>query len=89
MTIYVSIHTNLNLSGVQKFTYLKAQLEGDGLSFTETTYSVALLEDRYAQTHKLIKAHMKAFLEMPSLTNSFASLHVFYDSVGCHIRELS
>jgi len=28
-SFYTTIHTNPNLSGVQKFSYLKAQLEGD------------------------------------------------------------
>ena len=96
-SFYVSIHTNHNLSGIQKFTYLKAQLEGDaaraiaGLPLTEANYahSIALLEDRYAQTHKLIKAHMRALLDMPSPTNSLTSLRMFYDSVECHIRWLS
>jgi len=45
------IHTSHNLSGIQKFTYLKAQLEGDaaraiaGLPLTEANYahSIALL----------------------------------------------
>ena len=57
-----------NLSGIQKFTYLKAQLQGDaaqaiaGLSLTDANYihSITLLEDRYVQPHKLVNAHMKA-----------------------------
>ena len=65
---YVSIHANPNLSGIQKFTYLKAQLQGDaaqaiaGLRLTAANYvhSIALLEDRYAQPHKLVNAHMTA-----------------------------
>ena len=93
----MSIHANHNLSGIQKFTYLKAQLEGDaareiaGLPLTDGNYvhSIALLEDRYAQPHKLVNAHMKALLEMPSPTSNLASLRIFYDSVEGHIRGLS
>ena len=85
-SFYVLIHTNHNLSGIQKFTYVKAQLEGNaawtiaGLPLTEANYvhSIALLEDSYAQTHKLIKAQMRAFLDMPSPTNSLASSHIVY-----------
>ena len=96
-SFYVSIHANHNLSGIQKFTYLKAQLEGDaaraiaGLPLTDANYvhSIALLEDRDAQPHKLVNAHMKALLKMPSPTSSLASLRIFYDSVEGHIRELS
>ena len=93
----MSTHANHNLSGIQKFTYLKAQLEGDaaraiaGLLLTDANYvhSIALLEDRYVQPHKLVNAHMKALLEMPSPTSSLASLRIFYDSVEGHIRGLS
>ena len=96
-SFYVSIHANHSLSGIQKFTYLKAQLEGDaaraiaGLPLTDANYihSIALLEERYAQPHKLVNAHMKALLEMPSPTNSLDSLRIFYDSVESHIRGLS
>ena len=96
-SFYVSIHVNRSLSGIQKFTYLKAQLEGDaaraiaGLPLTDANYahSIALLEERYAQPHKLVNAHMKALLEMPSPTNSLASLRIFYDSVESHIQGLS
>ena len=95
--ILLSIHINRNLSSIQKFTYLKAQLEGDaaraiaGLPLTGPNYDqvILLLHDRYAQPHKLVSAHMKALLEMPSPTNSLASLRIFYDSVEGHIRGLS
>ena len=89
-SFYVSIHANHSLSGIQKFTYLKAQLEGDAArAIAGYTHSIALLEERYAQPHKLVNAHMKALLEMPSPTNSLASLYIFYDSVESHIRGLS
>ena len=96
-SFYVSIHANPNLSGIQKFNYLKAQLQGDaartiaGLPLTESNYvhSIALLEDRYAQHHKIVNAHMKALLDMPSPSNSLASLRMFYDSLESHIRGLS
>ena len=91
------IHANHSLSSIQKFTYLKAQLEGDaaraiaGLPLTDANYahSIALLEERYAQPHKLVNIHMKALLEMPSPTNSLASLRIFNDSIESHIRGLS
>ena len=54
-----------------------------------TLTSIALLEERYAQLQKLVIAHMKALLEMPSPTNSLASLHIFDDSVEGYILGLS
>jgi len=52
-SFYVAIHTNPNLMGIQKFSYLKAQLVGDaartiaGLPLTDTNYhhAIAILED--------------------------------------------
>ena len=63
-----AIHANPSLSGVQKFNYLKAQLQGDaartiaGLPLTEVNYqhSIALLEERFGQPHKLVTAHTYA-----------------------------
>ena len=92
-----AIHANPSLSGVQKFNYLKAQLQGDaartiaGLPLTEVNYqhSIALLEERFGQPHKLVTAHMQALLEMPSPTSNLASLQAFYDSIETHTRGLS
>ena len=92
-SFYESIHANHR----SLHTYLMAQLEGDatrailGLPLTDANYthSVTLLQVRSAQPHKMVNAHMKALLEMPSPTNSFASLRIFYDSIEGHIQGLS
>ena len=96
-SFYAAIHANTNLSGIQKFNYLKAQLQGDaarasdGLPLSDLNYmhSIALLQDRFGQLYKLVNAHMKALLNLASTTNSLASLRMFYDSVESHIRGLS
>ena len=96
-SFYVSVHANPNLSGIQKFNYLKAQLQGDaartiaGLPLTDLNYghAIALLEDRFGQHHKIVKAHMQAFLEIPAPSNTLASLRIFYDTVESHIWGLS
>ena len=96
-SFYAAIHANTTLSGIQKFNYLKAQLQGDaaraidGLPLSELNYthSIAFLQSRFGQPHKLVNAHMKALLDMPSPTNNLASLRMFYDSVESHIRGLS
>ena len=90
----MAIHTNPNLGGIQKFSYLKAQLVGDaartiaGLPLTDANYphTIAILEDRYGQHHKIVKAHMQALLEIPSPSNSLNSMRTFYDTVETHIR---
>ena len=65
---YAAIHANTTLSGIQKFNYLKGQLQGDaaraidGLTLSELNYthSIALLQSRFGQPHKLVNVHMKA-----------------------------
>ena len=60
-----AVHTNPNLTGVQKFNYLKAQLKGDairvvsGFPLTDVNYqhSITLLRERFGQPYKLINAH--------------------------------
>ena len=96
-SFHAAIHANTSLSGIQKFNYLKAQLQGDaaravdGLPLSEMNYthSIALLQNRFGQPHNLVNAHMKALLNMASPTNNLASLRMFYDSVESHIRGLS
>ena len=86
-----------NPSGIQKFNYLKAQLQGDaaraidGLPLSDLNYrhAVTLLRDRFGQPHELINAHMKALVSMTSPTSSLLSLQMFYDSVESHIHGLS
>ena len=79
-----AIHNCPALSKVQKFNYLKAQLQGDasraiaGLPLTEANYDhvIALLTQRYGQSHKIVQAHMQALLEINIPTNTLSSLQL-------------
>ena len=92
-----AIHLNPNLSGVQKFNYLKAQLQGDaartveGFPLSDQNYlhAVTILQDRFGRTHKLVAAHMRALLEMPAPSNTLNSLRMFHDTIESHSRGLS
>ena len=92
-----AIHLNPNLSGVQKFNYLKAQLQGDaartveGFPLSDQNYlhAVTILQDRFGQTHKLVAAHMRALLEIPAPSNALNSLRMFHDTIESHSRGLS
>ena len=87
-----AVHTNPALGCIQKFNYLKAQLQGDaaraiaGLPLTERNYqhSIELIENRFGQPHKLINAHMQALLDMPNPNTSLTSLRLFYDTIATH-----
>ena len=62
-----TVHQNINLTHVQRFSYLKSQLEGeaariiDGFALTHTNYAhaVDLLRERYGQKHKITQATMQ------------------------------
>ena len=85
----VAVHSNPNLSGVQKFNYLRAQLRGDatrvvaGFPITAVNYqhSIVLLRERFGQPYKLINAHMQALLKLTNATNTLSSLQSFYNTV--------
>ena len=92
-----AIHLNPNLSAVQKFNYLKAQVDGDaaktieGFPLSDQNYlhAVTILQDHFGQTHKLVAAHMQALLEVASPSNTLTSLRTFHDVINSHSRGLS
>ena len=92
-----AINSNPMLSGVQKLTYLRAQLQGDtagviaGFPLPVANYNhlIGLLQNPFGQPYKLSSAHMQAVLDLPSPTNTLTSLQHFHDSVESHIRSLS
>ncbi|XP_070556469.1 uncharacterized protein [Ptychodera flava] len=91
-----AVNDDKNLGDVQKFQYLRAQLQGEaartieGLSLTSSNYGHALqlLDERYGQKHKIISAYMKALWDMPTPTGELSSLRNFYDTLESYIRGL-
>jgi len=89
-----TVNSNSTLTGVQKLTYLRAQLRGDAsevmagfcLTNDNYTHSMALLQERYGQSQKLVTAHMRALLDLPG---TLSSLQSFHDSIEKHVRSLS
>lgn len=89
-----SVHLNISLTDVQKFNYLKSQVEGvaasaiDGFAITNANYSraVEMLRERFGQQHKITHATMQALLQFPAPTNSVQSLRHFYDKMETYIR---
>ena len=92
-----AVHSNPILSKVQKFNYLWSQLQDDaaktiaGFPLTNENYdhSLALLKERFGQSHKIVNAHMQSLLALPNPSNNLLSLRSFYDSVENHIHGLS
>ena len=92
-----AVHNSPSLSKVQKFNYLRAELQGDasraiaGLPLTEDNYddAIELLSERYGQSHKIVEAHIKALSEISSPLNTLSSLQLYYDTIQAHLRGLA
>lgn len=91
------IHSNQQLSAIQKFQYLKAVLKGDALrlvqslAVTATNYSIAwdLLKQRFDNKNFLIKQHFSALLCIsPLKKESSSALSDLADIFEKHIGVL-
>ena len=77
------------LSGVQKFNYLRTQLQGEaarvvaGFPLTDGNYlhSVEILKERFGQRQTIVNAHMQALMNLPPPKNTVTELRAFYDSI--------
>ena len=84
-----SIHKNPNLQPVDKFNYLRAELEGDasavisGLELTNSNYEVAvnLLQERFGRDELMMDAHYSALLDLPVSLNVTVKLRATYDMI--------
>jgi hypothetical protein len=69
--------THANLTDIQRFSYLKNQLDGEalrtieGFALTNSNYAcaISLLKERFGQEHKIIHATMQALLGLPAPNN--------------------
>ena len=72
-----SVDRNPNLSTIDKFSYLKALLEGSaarsvqGLALTEANYTAAtdILRERFGRKQQIISGHMDDLLRIPSCSS--------------------
>ena len=92
-----AIHTNTELSPIDKFNYLKSLLEGpasqaiQGLSLSATNYQAAveILQDRFGKTQQIISSHMDNLLKISPCNDDKAShLRSIYDKIYANIRGL-
>ncbi|XP_063404673.1 uncharacterized protein LOC134688131 [Mytilus trossulus] len=91
-----AVHYNPTLTDVQKFNYLKAQLENEaaqtiaGFSLTNANYAEAVnvLIERFGQTHKITQAHLQALLAITPPQDDLISLRMFYDKMESLVRGL-
>ena len=85
-----------NLSGVDKFNYLKSLLVGvavvAGLALTNANYekAVELLQKRFGNRQIVISSHMEALTRIPKIMSisEVKRLRSLYDTVESHVRGL-
>jgi len=91
-----SVHLNAGLTGAQKFTYLAGQLKGsamamvEGYTLTDANYVsvIAVLVKRFGNDARRAATLQSELLELPSPSNSAASLRAFHNSVERICRQL-
>ena len=93
-----SIHTNLELSDIDKFNYLHSLLEGSaadsisGLSLTASNYSeaIAILKRRFGNKQQVVNRHMDLLLELEPVFSmrDLKKICHLYDQVEGHVRNL-
>ncbi|XP_060846095.1 uncharacterized protein LOC132925744 [Rhopalosiphum padi] len=91
------IHTNSNLTPIQKFFYLRSSLNGDAANCIKNFETTAInyehawktLTARYNNEKLLIQCHVKDICELNVVKdNSSDSLRMFSDSLRTHISAL-
>ena len=93
-----SVHTNSELSDIDRFNYLHSLLEGpaadavSGLSLTTANYAeaIAILKKRFGNRQQVVSKHMYLLLELEGVTSlrEFKRLRHLYDQVEGHVRSL-
>ena len=86
------IHRNPNLQPVDKFNYLRAELERNasaGLELTNSNYEVAvnLLQERFGR-ELMTDAHYSALMDLPVSLNVTVKLRATYDMIEKHLCSL-
>lgn len=91
------INSNEDIMDVQKLHYLRSSLRGNAkdlilsLDITSQNYAVAweLLKNRYDNKRLIIKNHVRALFDVPSITRECSSgLRKILDTTERHIRAL-
>jgi len=91
------IHDNRSIDNIQRLQYLRASLTGDAkslvgsLEVSAANYRVAwdLLKERYDNKRVIAQNHIKAILELPSMTRENAGkLRQIADGASRHLRAL-
>ena len=91
-----TIHKDPTMPPINKFNYLRTQLEDralksiEGLELTNANYETAitLLQERYAKKQMVLDAHYTHLMDLAQASNNTSSLRATYDAVEKHLRSL-
>jgi len=92
-----TVHNNIGMSKVDKFSYLKSLLEGaaartiQGLTLSDANYdsAIVMLEERFGRPKEILAAHMDELYKIPSCTvDRPSALRSVYDKIVAHLRGL-
>ena len=94
-----AIHSNANMSKVNKFNYVFSLLEGNaarsvkGLTLTSANYDAAIeiLQERFGKNpQQIIAAHMNQILQIPACPEGrTGQLRFVFDKMSVHVRGLA
>lgn len=96
-TFSALIHSNNNLTNVQKFYYLQSCLKGEAaqaissIAVTDLNYEIAfkLIKDRFENKRLIIQSHLKSLFDMPVVTkNNHNELRKCIDTIQKNVRAL-
>jgi hypothetical protein len=81
---------------ITKFNYIVGQLEGTALDSVTGIHAsgdnlgtlTKVLDERFGQPRKIIRAHVTELLDLPNPVHTYASLSGFYNKVMGNIRSL-
>ncbi|XP_018396273.1 PREDICTED: uncharacterized protein LOC108774620 [Cyphomyrmex costatus] len=91
------IHSNASISDIQKLQHLKSTLTGDAsgvisaLEISAANYQIAwdILKERYDNRRMIVHTHIKAILDLPSLTKEDSTeLRRIADGAIRHVQAL-
>ncbi|KAL5500600.1 hypothetical protein EMCRGX_G012191 [Ephydatia muelleri] len=98
-SFHSAVHSNEDLSNVDKFNYLISFLEGSaaecisGLTLTSANYeeAVAVLKRRFGNKQQIVNRHMEALLELETVTSihDIQPLRTLCDKIESHVRSLN
>ena len=90
------MHSKQKISNIDKFNYLKSNLEGQalllvtGLELSNDNYHVAveLLKKRYGDSTKIVEDHYTELQRLSPAGTQIQHFRVFFDSFEINLRSL-